>query len=232
VLQDVNFVPDLRVNLFSINEALKNDYKIGNDSIIIYLSKGITTLSFERVLKTKNEFVSEVHLNPVSIELAGNMVTSKKAEVIFNINMLHKAIGHCGEEALKIISKSYNWKRLGKFETCEDCAVGKAKQKNNNKQWLQDSKNPGERLYIDVNSIKGESFGESRFWALIIDDCTKYCWRFFLIKKNSLKEKIASLILELKAQDIRVKILQCDDSGENKALEDELKSKDLGIALK
>jgi hypothetical protein len=39
------------------------------------------------------------------------------------------------------------------------------------------------------------------------------------------------LILELKDQSIKVKILRCDDAGENKALEDEFKSKGLGIVL-
>ena len=39
------------------------------------------------------------------------------------------------------------------------------------------------------------------------------------------------MILELKDQDINVKILRCDDAGENKALEDECKSKGLGIAF-
>jgi hypothetical protein len=151
--------------------------------------------------------------------------------VKFDINKLHKAIGHCGEEALKITAKSYDWKLFGKLETCEDCAIGKAKQKNTNKEWLQGSKNPGERLYIDIISIKGESFGGSKFWALIIDDCTNYCWSYFLNKKSILKEKITSLILELKDLDIKVKILRCDDARENKALEDECKGKGLGITF-
>ena len=167
VLQEVKFVPELWVNLFSMNKALKNGFKIGNDDIIIHLSKGSTTLSFDRVLKTKNGFVSGVCLNPVSVESAGNVVDSKKAEVKFDINKLHKAIGHCGEEALKITAKSYDWKLLGKLETCEDCAVGKSKAEETLiKEWLQGSRNPGERLYIDISSIKGESFGGSKFLGL------------------------------------------------------------------
>ena len=39
------------------------------------------------------------------------------------------------------------------------------------------------------------------------------------------------MILELKDQGIKVKILRCDDAGENKALEDECKSKGLGITF-
>ena len=71
---------------------------------------------------------------------------------------------------MKKTEKCYDWKLLGKFKTCEDCAVGKAKQKNTNKEWLQGSKNPGERLYIDISPIKAENFGGSKLWDLMIDD--------------------------------------------------------------
>jgi hypothetical protein len=116
-----------------------------------------------------------VCINPVSIKTAGNVVDSNKNEFKFDLNKLHKVIRHCGEEALQITAKTYDWKLLGKLETCEYCAVGKSKQKNPNKQWLQGSKNPGERVYIVISSIKGKIFGGSMFWALIIDDCTNYC---------------------------------------------------------
>jgi hypothetical protein len=65
-------------------------------------------LSFERVLKTKNGFVSGVRLNPVSIKTAGNMVNRKEYDVKFDINKLHKFIGHCGEEVLWIKAKSHD----------------------------------------------------------------------------------------------------------------------------
>jgi hypothetical protein len=43
-----------------------------------------------------------------------------------------------------------------------------------------------------------------------------------------LKEQLTSLIHELKDQNIKVKILRCDDAVEKKYLEDECKSKGLG----
>jgi hypothetical protein len=77
LLQEVKFVPELWVNLFSINKVLKNGCKIGNEDIIIHLSRGSTTLPFDRVLKTKNGFVSGVCLNPISIETEGNWSTAR-----------------------------------------------------------------------------------------------------------------------------------------------------------
>jgi hypothetical protein len=61
---------------------------------------------------------------------------------------------------------------------------------------------------------------------LIIDDCTNYCWSYFLSKK-----KDSRLILELRDQNIKVKILRYDDAGERKVLEDECKSIDLGTVF-
>jgi hypothetical protein len=72
--------------------------------------------------------MSGVRLNTISIKTAGNVVDSKKYEVKLDISKLHKAIRHCGKEPSRITAKSYDWKFLGKLETCEDCAVGKAKQ--------------------------------------------------------------------------------------------------------
>jgi hypothetical protein len=50
--------------------------------------------------------------------------------------------------------------------------------------------------------MKFESFGGSKFWDSIIDDCKNYCWSYFLNKKSSLKEKIKSFIFGLEDQNI------------------------------
>jgi hypothetical protein len=88
-------------------------------------------------------FVPGMRLNSVSIETAGNLVNRKQYEVQFDVNKIDKAIGHYLEESLQMAVKSYNWTPLGNLEICEDCDVGKSKQKNTNKYWLLGSKNTG-----------------------------------------------------------------------------------------
>ena len=49
VLQDLKYVRELWVSLFSIYKALKNGFKVGNDGIIIHLTKENAALSFNRI---------------------------------------------------------------------------------------------------------------------------------------------------------------------------------------
>jgi hypothetical protein len=66
---------------------------------------------------------------------------------------------------------------------------------------------------------------------LIIDECIDYCCNYILNKNGSSKEKVINLILDLKDQNTKVNILRCENAGKNKSLEDECKSKGLGIAF-
>ena len=54
------------------------------------------------------------------------------------------------------------------MDPCEDCIIGKARQKNLPK--VDDTKKatkPGERMSFDISSIKNVSFGGAKFWLLV-----------------------------------------------------------------
>jgi hypothetical protein len=55
--------------------------------------------------------------------MAGNVVNREQSQVKFDTNKLHQAIGYCPEEAFQITAKSYNWKLLGKLETCKEIVL-------------------------------------------------------------------------------------------------------------
>jgi hypothetical protein len=74
-------------------------------------------------------------------------------------------------------------KSSGNFNTCEQCFIAKAQQENVNKNCLGSSNLPGERLYVNISSIKDRSIDGAKFWVLIVDDYTDYCWSFVLKKK-------------------------------------------------
>jgi hypothetical protein len=87
----------------------------------------------------------------------------------------------------------------------------------------------GERVYLDISSIRDESYGGSCFWVLLVDDYTDYCWRIFLKNKSDLKSKVMTLLTDLKIAEINVKYIRCDDSGENKALFEACQAQGYGV---
>jgi hypothetical protein len=91
---------------------------------------------------------------------------------------------------------------------------------------------PGERVYLDISSIRDESYGGSCFWVLLVDDYSDYCWSIFLKNKSDLKSKVMTLLTNLKIAGINVKYFRCDDSGENKALFDACQAQGYGVKLK
>jgi hypothetical protein len=46
--------------------------------------------------------------------------------------------------------------------------------------------------------IEERSFGGAKFWALIIDDHTDYCWSFVMKNKSDIKARIKTLLADLK----------------------------------
>jgi len=177
LLKDIKFVPELWVSLFSISKALKNGFILGNEDVVMKLMKGKTILYFDRMLKTKNGFVSEIKLLPIlGNNIATTAVEANKVKPKVNINNLYKMLGHCGEVATRMTGKSFGYDVVGNYMTCEACSVAKARQKNINKDWKGSSITPGKRRYTDISSIKGESYGGSKFWVLNVNDYSGYCW--------------------------------------------------------
>jgi hypothetical protein len=165
----VQFVPELWINLFSIGKTLKNGFNISNYGEIIKLLNGNVTLTFDNIVRTKNSFVPGIKLSPVLGDVGTSVLETKKRGTIY-VNNLHKVLGHCGEFNARLTRKAYGYEITGKFDVCKSCSVGNGRQKNINKEWKGGSLNRGERLYVDISSIKAISFGGSKFWALIIDD--------------------------------------------------------------
>jgi hypothetical protein len=221
-LHDVKFVPDLCVNSFSLNRALQNGFKLSNENVSIRLSKGSVTLVFDRIIKKMNGFVTSVNMKTLPPKAIHNGMVNTTISEAYDINYLHKAFGHCGLETLKNTARMYRYRFTGQFEVCEDCAIAKARQKNINKDWSGSSNIPGERLYVDISSIQERRYGGSKFWVLLVDDFTDYCWRFVLKNKSDLKGKVKTLLTDLKIAGIDVRYNQCNNAGENKAMKDDL----------
>ncbi len=65
-LTDVKYVPKLWVHLFSIGKGLQNGFNIGNKGLHLFLTKGKTTILFNKMLKTNKGFILGVDMIPMT----------------------------------------------------------------------------------------------------------------------------------------------------------------------
>ena len=85
-------------------------------------------------------------------------------------------------------------------------------------------------MYLDISSMRKPTMGGRQHWVMLVDGATQYKKSFFLKKKNEQVEPIIDWIKALKARHkIQVKIIRCDNAGENKVLERESDKNDFGI---
>jgi hypothetical protein len=126
-------VPNLCLNLFSLNKAWKKSFKVSNDDIVVSINYKNVKLTFDRVIHAIDGFVTGVLMKPIlSNNINGFANASISNERTYDINHSHKLFGHCGQETLKNM-KMYGFKSSGNFETYEQCAIAKAQQKHVNK---------------------------------------------------------------------------------------------------
>jgi transposase InsO family protein len=78
--------------------------------------------------------------------------------------------------------------------------------------------------------VKGKSYSGSKYWLLVLDDCTDHIWSYFPTAKSHTKTVLTPLLKELLAKHGKVvKDILCDNAGENKALEKKCQVQGLGI---
>ena len=82
----------------------------------------------------------------------------------------------------------------GTMRECEWCGLGKMRQKNVSKEQVPRVKNIGERMFVYISSIKHESAGGAKFWALFMDGCSGYLVNRFLREKSDQARQGSMLI--------------------------------------
>ena len=84
---------------------------------------------------------------------------------------MHDKLGHVGEAFTRNTVKHIGYEIIGKSTKCGSCLVGKMKQKSLNKvaSTKRTKYETGEKLYIDISSVKGVSIGGNKFWVLYVD---------------------------------------------------------------
>jgi hypothetical protein len=135
------------------------------------------------------------------------------------INHFHKLLGHPGKEVMKKTSDMYKLKLMGNVKPCMACNMAKSRQKDVTKVTAPGHYNVGERLHIDISLVKTTSYGGSKFWLLIVDEKSNYCWTHFLTQKSDVARLTVSFVKNLAATGKVVKYIRCNNAGENTSFE-------------
>lgn len=230
-LKNCKYVPQLApFNLFSITHALRNGFNLGNDKEKIFIQKGDFKLLFDHRIETKTGYVVGAEITPNASDTEFATPTLSETKPV-DVNEFHKLLGHPSESKMRFIAKYYGVKLTGKFEVCTHCAQAKARQANIPKEVPEEDKTevPGERLHMDISSIKARSFGGAKYWLLIIDEATGFAFSYFLKRKNETAQIVVNLIKHLHTKGKTTKYIRCDNAGENLATERLCNQQGLGI---
>ena len=225
----MNYIPELWHNLFSITAAIKQGCEVSSKGLEMSIKKGGFEMKFDRITHTGNGFLMGVKMFPSSEVASVAAMPEGKA---MSITTLHQCLGHPSEATTRATAKAMNWNLQGQLEKCEDCALAKARQKNVPKSNPKKSVTKGERLLMDISSVKDKSFGGSKYWLLIEDEATSMKWSYFLKANSEVAEKMINFIKAMQAKNKdMVKFVRCDNAGENKTSEERCKQEDLNVSF-
>ena len=196
-------IPGMKQKLFSFTQPMKGGWTMQGGQtkqgglFIALTHEDHKPSIFDRVLKAGNSVLLAAKVvikNPEEVNAA--IVNGKQSNEYF-----HRVTGHAN---------------------CLSCSLEKVRQENIPRKNEDKSKNPGERMYLDISSMRKPSMGGREHWVILVDEATKYKKSFFLKKKNEQVEPITDWIKALKARrNIQVKTIRCDNAGENNVLERE-----------
>jgi hypothetical protein len=127
VLSKVHVVPEAPYNLCSISQCMEHGWTLGGTKEAgIWLEKDSFTLRFDIRLDTPEGVVWCACLRRVISEISCVGTPMKQ----ISIQKAHQCLGHMGEMNTRAVSNILGWQiTRGSLTSCEDCAIGKGRQK-------------------------------------------------------------------------------------------------------
>ena len=89
---------------------------------------------------------------------------------------------------------------------CDECSLVKAKQKYINKKVTKNNSRIYERFYTDISLVNGSSFGNKKFWIMLIGEKSDMMWSTFLNQKSDLSSRLIDTLKDIKN---KFKCLKC-----------------------
>lgn len=99
--------------------------------------------------------------------------------VYMTTDSFHRIAGHINERALHRTAHHYNIVLQGKLSPCIFCSLANIHRSSISSETLPRCTAPGERVFIDITKLSHPSIAGNKFWLIVVDDATDYCWSFF-----------------------------------------------------
>ena len=182
----VKVIPGMKQAFFSFTQAMLGGWTMQGGQtkqgkfFIALAHEDNKPIIFHRVLKAGNSGLladKMVIKNPG--EVNAWIVNGKHSKEYF-----HRVTGCAGHHLMDATAKYYKVDLTGKVNNFLSCSLEKIRQKNIPKKNEDKSKNPGERMYLDISSVRKPSMGRRQHWVMLVDEATKYKKSFFLKNKN------------------------------------------------
>lgn len=196
VLKNVQFVPELSANLFSISAATKNGLKA------VYDKDGLMIIKQDKVIlrgfRNDGLYLLDMRIESPSNEPQATALIAKAP-----INIWHRRLCHVSNDIIqKMVDKnavSGLEITMGKQnqETCQECAYGKITKSSHKERSTPRTETPGASLHLDtIGPFKELSLGECRYIVLCKDEASSYR----LIRLAETKTDIPNLVIAMISQ--------------------------------
>jgi hypothetical protein len=103
-------------------------------------------------------------------------------------------LGHVNERYLRMTAKHHGIQLKGELAKCVECALAKIHMTPINKETIERSKIPGERIFVDISHFPKPSMANNNYWLLILDDATDMIFSIFLKNKSDSPQHIIAFL--------------------------------------
>jgi hypothetical protein len=87
------------------------------------------------------------------------------------------------------------------------------------------------RIHLGISSVRNHDYEDSMskpYWQIIVNKRTQMTFSDFFTSKNGMVEPTCQLVQNLRNTGKDIRIIRCNNGGENKALENRVKKSECG----
>eukprot|EP00957_Ditylum_brightwellii_P117035 8927398-Ditylum_brightwellii.AAC.1 len=164
--KNIKYYKDNQYNLFSLIKRLKNRWLLHGNNDAIWITKGGHKVQFNICIETKEGIIFAAYMKMITMTEVEN-AGADTAVMRMNVNCAHKLLGHLDKDWTRCNAKHLGWEIIEHKK----------------------AKSPGEHIFLDIATIKGEKnrpkVNPKRNWRIMADErLTLQMYRSFQTKSG------------------------------------------------